>query len=101
MSDGEDDNTLNLHLSQNGQDGKVEGQSDSKDQNEKKIKTLDEGFSDLEDNSSSERDIKKSKSKKKKKSSKGQKSSNKKRSSYSSTSWPSSKSTSSSGLELS
>ena len=40
MSDGEDGNALNLHLSQNGQDGKVVGQSDSKDQNEKKRKTL-------------------------------------------------------------
>ena len=40
MSGGEDGNALNLHLSQNGQDGKVVGQSDSKDQNEKKRKTL-------------------------------------------------------------
>ena len=50
---------MNLHLSQNGQDGEVGGQSGSKDQNEKKSKVPDEGFSNHKDNSSSERDIKK------------------------------------------
>ena len=41
MSDGEDGNVVNSHLSQNGQDGEVGSQSGSKDQNEK---TPDEGF---------------------------------------------------------
>ena len=36
MSDGEDGNVVNLHLRQNCQDGKVEGQSCSKDENERK-----------------------------------------------------------------
>ena len=64
---------MNLHLSQNVQDGEVGGQSGSKDQNDRKRKTPDEGFPDYEDNSSSERDVRKSKSKKKKKSLKGHK----------------------------
>ena len=59
MSDGEDGNVINLHSSQNGQDRKVGGQSGSKDKNERKRKTSDEGFLDPEDNSSSERDIRK------------------------------------------
>ena len=102
MSDGEDDNVVNLHLCQNGQYGEVGGQSGSKYQNERKMKTPDEGFSDQEENSSSERDIGKSKSKKKKKkSSKGHKRSMRKRSSYSSTSSSSSSSTSSTGSESS
>ena len=61
MSDGEDGNVGNSHLSQNGQDGEVGGQSGFKDQNEWKRKAPDEGFSDHGDNSSSERDIRKSK----------------------------------------
>ena len=101
MPDGEDDNVVNLHLSQNGQDGEVRGQNGSKYQNEKKRKTPDEGFSDQEENSSSERDIGKSKSRKKKKSLKGHKRSMRKRSSYSSTSSSSSSSTSSTGSESS
>ena len=40
MSDEEDGNVGNLHLSQNGQDGDVGGQSGSKDQNEKKKKNV-------------------------------------------------------------
>ena len=44
MSDGEDGNVVNLHLSQNGQDGKVGDQSGSKHQNERKRKTPDEVF---------------------------------------------------------
>ena len=84
MSDGEDSNVVNLHLSQNSQDGVVGGQSGSKYQYERKRKTPDEGFLDHMDNSSSERDIRKSK--KKKKSSKRHKRSKRKRSSYSSTS---------------
>ena len=99
MPDGEDDNVVNLHLSQNGQDGEVRGQNGSKYQNEKKRKTPDEGFSDQEENSSSERDIGKSKSRKKKKSLKGHKRSMRKRSSYSSTSSSSSSSTSSTGSD--
>ena len=71
---------MNLHLSQTVQDGEVGGHSGSKYQNERKRKTPDEGFSDHEDNSSSERDIRESKSKKK--SSKGHKRSMRKRSSY-------------------
>ena len=59
MSDGEDGNVINLHPSQNGQDRKVGGQSGSKDKNERKRKTSDEGFLDPEDSSSSERDIRK------------------------------------------
>ena len=86
MCDGEDGNVANLHLSQNGQDGEVGDQSGFKDQNARKRKITDEGFSDHEENFSSERDIRKSKSKKKKKSSKGHKRSKRKRSSYSSTS---------------
>ena len=101
MSDGQDGNVVNLHLSQNGQDGEVGGQSGSKDQNDRKRKTPDEGFSDYEDKSSSERDIRKSKSKKKKKSLKGHKRSERKRSSSSSTSSSSSSSTSSYGLDSS
>ena len=100
MSDGEDGNAVNLHLSQNGQDGEVGGQSGSKDQNERKRKTPDESFSDQKDISSSERDIRKSKSKKKK-SLKRHIRSKRKRSSYSSTSSSSSSSTSSSGSESS
>ena len=90
---------MNLHLSQNGQDGEVGSQSGPKYQNEGKRKTPDEGFSDYEDNC--ERDIRKSKSKKKKKSLKGHKRSERKRSSSSSTSSSSSSSTSSSGLDSS
>ena len=86
MCDGEDGNVANLNLSQNGQDGEVGDQSGFKDQNARKRKITDEGFSDHEENFSSERDIRKSKSKKKKKSSKGHKRSKRKRSSYSSTS---------------
>ena len=53
------------------------------DQNERKRKTPDEGFSDHEDNSSSKRDIRKSKTKKKKKKLlKGHKRIRRKRSSY-------------------
>ena len=74
---------MNLHLGQNRQDGDVGDQSGSKDQNKRKKEIPDKGFSDHEDNSSSERDIRKSKSKKKKKSSKGHKRSKRKRSSYS------------------
>ena len=44
MSDGEDGNVVNSHLSQNGQDGEVGSQSGSKDQTERKRKTPDEGF---------------------------------------------------------
>ena len=54
MSDGEEGNIVNLHLIQNGQDGEAVGQRGSKDQNERKNKTPDEGFSDHEENSSSE-----------------------------------------------
>ena len=54
MSDGEEGNIVNLHLIQNGQDGEAGGQSGSKDQNERKNKTPGEGFSDHEENSSSE-----------------------------------------------
>ena len=61
MSDGEDGNLVNLHLSQNGQDGEVGGKSGPKNQNERKRKTPDEAFSDHKDNSSSERNIRKSK----------------------------------------
>ena len=87
MCDGEDGNVANLNLSQNGQDGEVGDQSGFKDQNARKRKITNEGFSDHEENFSSERDIRKSKSKKKKKkSSKGHKRSKRKRSSYSSTS---------------
>ena len=86
MCDGEDGNVANLNLSQNGQDGEVGDQSGFKDQNARKRKITDEGFSDHEENFSSERDIRKSKSKSKKKSSKGHKRSKRKRSSYSSTS---------------
>ena len=82
MSDGEDGNVVNLHLSQNGQDGEAGGQSGSKDQNERKRKMPDEGFWDHENNSSSKGDTRKSKSKKK--SLKGHKRSKRKRSSYSS-----------------
>ena len=57
MSDEEDGNVVSLHLSQNGQDEKVGGQSSSKDQNERKRKTPNESFSDHENNSSSEKDI--------------------------------------------
>ena len=101
MSDGEDGNVVNSHLSQNGQDGEVGSQSGSKDQNERKRKTPDEGFSNHEDNSSSEMDIRKSKSNNKKNSSKGHKRSKRKRSSYSSASLSNSSSTSSSGSESS
>ena len=90
---------MNLHLSRNGQDGEVGSQSGSKYQNEGKRKTPDEGFSDYEDNSSSERDIRESKSKKK--SSKGHKRSMRKRSSYPSKSSSSSSWTSSTGSESS
>ena len=97
MSDEEDGNVVNLHLSQNGQDEKVGGQISSKDQNERKRKRPNESFSDHENNSSSEKDIRKSKSKKKKKkkSSKEHKRNKWKRSGYSSTSSSSSSSTSS------
>ena len=91
---------MNLHLSQTVQDGEVGGHSGSKYQNERKRKTPDEGFSDHEDNSSSGRDIRESKSKKKK-SSKGHKRSMRKRSSYSSTSSSSSSWNSSTGSESS
>ena len=93
MFDGEDGKVANLHLSQNGQDGEVGDQSGCKDQNARKRKITDEGFSDHQENSSSERDIRKLKSKKK--SSKGHKRSKRKRSSYSSTSTSTSSSTSS------
>ena len=61
MSDREDGKVVNLHQSQNGQDREVGGQSGSKDDNERKRKMPHEGFSDHDDNSSSERDIRKSK----------------------------------------
>ena len=98
MSDEEDDNVVNLHLCQNGQDEKVGGQSSSKDQNKRKRKTPNESFSDHENNSSSEKDIRKSRSKK---SSKKHKRNKRKRSSYSSTSSSSSSSTSSCGSQSS
>ena len=44
MSDEKDGNVVNLHLSQNGQDEEVGRQSGSKDQNERKRKTPDDGF---------------------------------------------------------
>ena len=44
MSDGEDGNLVNLHLSQNGQDGKGGGQSGSKDQLRGKRKRLMRAF---------------------------------------------------------
>ena len=44
MSDEEDGNLVNLHLSQNCQNGDVGGQSGSKDQNERKRKTSNESF---------------------------------------------------------
>ena len=44
MSDGKDGNVVNLHLSQNGQDGEAGGQSGSKDQHERKRKMPDAGF---------------------------------------------------------
>ena len=75
---------MNLHLSQNGQDGEVGGQSGSKDQNEKKSKAPDQGFSNHKDNSSSEMDIKKIKIKEEEEEEviKGHNRSKRKRSSY-------------------
>ena len=61
--------------------GKLEARVAPKIKMRGKGKTPDDGFSDHEDNSSSEIDIRKSKSKKKKKSSKGHKRSRRKRSS--------------------
>ena len=103
MSDGKDGNVVNFQLSQDGQDREAGAQSGSKDQNVRKRKTPDEGFSDHENNSSGETDVRKSKSekKKKKKSPKEHKRSKRKRSSYSLTFSSSSSSTSSSGLESS
>ena len=46
-------------MSQNGQDSDVGGQGASKDENERKKQMPDEGFLDHDDNSSSERDIRK------------------------------------------